>query len=113
MWSSEDLISPSPELVQLRQGIIDLLGCTGRKGEGVPYLIKAGLQGSDARSELFKIATTSWTSREVWGESFQSQAEVPSLGIQAEEAGGTCLAGGEGITVSTTAGVTAGPGDAQ
>lgn len=35
-FSSEDLSSLSPELVQMGQSIIDLLGCTGRKGDGVP-----------------------------------------------------------------------------
>ncbi len=57
MFSFVDLYSPSPELVQLGQSILDLLGCTGWTGDGVPDQLQAALQGTDTRPE---VSSTSW-----------------------------------------------------
>lgn len=104
-------MSPSPEFVQPRKSTINVLGCFGWKGDGVLDVSQARLQSTDTRPQVSKITGTSWSSRDTWGESFQSQAEVLSLGIQAEVTVRTCLAGREGVTASTAAGVTACSGD--
>lgn len=111
MLFSEEHMSPSPEFVQLKKSTINVLGCAGWKGDGVSDVFQACLQSSDTRPYVSMITSTSWSSRDMWGESFQSQAEILSLGIQAEVTVRTCLAGREGVTASTAAGVTAGSSD--
>lgn len=104
---------PSPQRVQSGQSVVDLFDNGWWKDDGVLDQFQAGLQGPDARAELSDISVTSRTGREYGGESLQSHAEVPPLRVQREEAGGTRLAGREGVAVSTTAGVTAAPDDAR
>ena len=55
---------PSPELVQLGQGIINLFGCTGWEGDGIPDQVKSIKQVQYARPEGSKIIFASRTRRE-------------------------------------------------
>lgn len=45
----EERTSPSPEFVQLRKSIINVLGCAGWKGDGVLDVFQARLQSTDTR----------------------------------------------------------------
>lgn len=107
------LCGASPELVQLGQSFVDLCGGVEWKKDGSPDQVQAVLQDPDARSKVSKITRTSRTGRDAGGESPQGWAQVLSLGVQREEAGGTCGAAREGVAVSPTAGVAAGPRDAR
>lgn len=66
----------------------------------------------DARAQVAGVCARS-REGEARGESLQTQGEVTELGVQGEEAGGAELTGGEGVTVASSAGVTAGACDVR
>lgn len=80
-------------------------------GDGVSDVFQAALQSPDTRPQVSSCAPW-WRGEDGGGDLPQSCAQVLPLGVQAEVAGGTGVAGGEGQAVTTSAGVTAASGDA-